>query len=410
MTKRVNASASKQNLTGFPKVVKNLFSESFGDWNNSTIGDGTFTPGTDNKDATLTTTSSGRAFASNTVDFKAGRHYICGANFSSLSGTPANDTVKMFGLDPVISGIDEVTTTSNGAWACYFTPSIDETISVRIGLGCSSNESQALSVVIDQPFCYELDALPTLGSTRVPGPCDTDDTAGFLAGQAYATTFPYTIAASGAMTDNQGGLVYSDANLDRFCVGYFIGDSYANQTNEWPTKLAEISERLVLIGHAVSGQSINTVVTSSIHTDLMDNSNYTYSGTALPEFIIIQTSVNDFATDVRTADQVIDDLTTIIDAAIARQIYPIITDVAAISTNASAAEEEEMAKFNYRVKSFAKAKNVGFLSLYNILSESDKPNRHAPAYFRPTDVTHPNEAGAEAIAAAMRDLLDSLRR
>lgn len=54
-------------------------------------------------------------------------------------------------------------------------------------------------------------------------------------------------------------------------------------------------------------------------------------------------------------------------------------------------------------------KNVGFLSLYNILSESDKPNRHAPAYFRPTDVTHPNKAGAKAIAAAMRDLLDSLR-
>ncbi len=391
MANRINAGAASQSLTSYPRVVKNLVEEDLrtsGGLSVVTTGTSTITPDSDNAGATFSCGASDRAFVAGTFSAKVGKAYLIGMRVANYTGNAPTRPMIWSNGDIVAGGdADIVTTGSNGVWTSYYESTSQKTVTFRIGFGASNQDedANARSCDISEIFAYELDSLPAVTTGAVPGPCELIDE--LPGGNAYVGGFDYTYAASGLMTQGNGSLAYN-TERNRFKVGFFISDSFGNTVNEWPQQLVNLEEGMLLLGHATSGQALSTVVSSSIHTELMDFDSFTYNGTANPDFIIIQSSINDANTG-RTAQQMLDDMEAIIDAAKTRGLACIVTNATPFDSGMSAAEGQVIAEYNYRLTGLCFAKSVIHVDLYGLLTDSGVPERFSPTYYVSGDQSHP---------------------
>lgn len=399
MANVINSGAVSQNLSSYPVVVRNLVEDdlrSSGGLSYVTTGSSTITPSSDNASADFACGASDRAFVAGTFRVKTGKSYLIGARFSSLTGnTPTRDMIWSNASSPSLGDVS-ITVNANGAWTSYFQASQQQNLTFRIGFGATNQDedANARSCTISEIFAYELDSFPQVGDP-IPGPCELIDE--MPGGNAYAGGFNYTYVSSGLMTEGNGTISFNNEK-ERFKVGYFLSDSFGNTIIEWPNKLIELEKGMLLFGHATTGQALYEAISSSVHTDLMDMDSFTYTGTAKPEFIIIQSSVND-SNEARTSQEMLDSMETIIDAAISRGLACIVTNTTPYGENMSAAEGQQIAEYNYRLPGLCFAKGAIHIDVYAAMADSGVPTRFSSSYFDSSDQTHPvSPAGHERFA------------
>lgn len=403
----VNRIETNQNETGFPVVYRNLVHDRVTSMGEIANGTGTITEDANGQYRDCDSgVSGGQAYIFLSIDVLSGKSYIFGCDVENLSGTPTkNVLLSTASQDSETTPAPDktITATANGTWCGYFRCTDDDTETFRFGVGANSSEAANVSMRIRNIFCYELDTYPVNDSTKIPGPGDVIN--GSESGIAYASGPPYTYATSGAMTLAGGTPQYNNAMTQRMKVGFMITDSFGDDSTDLPFQLAQKETGLLLFCHATSGQALHEVITGSIHTDLMDFDNFDYPGTAYPEFVIIQSSVNDLLDD-RTAQQMIDSAESIIDAAITRGLIPICTTVTPVNS-LTAARQEVLNQYNWRLPALVRAKG-GFLADYHrVLADPSDATQILPAFN--ADGTHPNVTGYQALATEIQRVLAHIR-
>ena len=284
MVLRVNAISSSADGTN-PRIQRNLVVTDLDKWSSFANGTGvspTYS-GTSKDTATFTKTAGdGRSWLGTAVAVEAGKTYTFGAYVGERDASLAAKNI--FTNATISEGSVDIKDANKNRWWCVkFTSSATENITVRIGLGTNANETGSVtSLVMSQPFFYEIPSI----SSPIP-----EYVAGWEnMGSSVKPAAAFSHAPGGYLAIDEGGQVdFTGANAialqtpltpSPYSVGLFVGDSFSNDTNEWPDALAALDGNLLLLGNGTAGAALNDFET--VFADLIALDSFDYTGDVLP--------------------------------------------------------------------------------------------------------------------------------
>jgi lysophospholipase L1-like esterase len=411
MTLRVNnIRSAEKGLT--PRVQQGLVVTDLDRWSPFANGTGVLPTysGTSKDTATFTKTSgTGRSFLGTSVDVEAGKTYTFGAFVNSRNATLV---AKNIFTNATISegSVDIKDNNANQWWCVKFTSSVTETLLVRLGIGTNANETGSVtSLVMSKPFFFEMPSI----SSPIP-----EYVAGFQdMGLSVKPAAAFSHAPGGYLTADEGGQVnFTSADAIAlqtpltprpYTVGMFVGDSFSNDTSEWPNQIVALDGQMVLLGNGTSGASLDDF--NSVFQDLIDLDSFDYTGDVKPEFIIIQGSVNS-PNESFTVDQMLASYLSMINKAKAAGIHPIVTNIPPYGQSSSYNSNSEgvrLSGLNQRLGAFATLNGAGFVDIFSALVDST--GYKMKEEYVSADTLHPSAAGSIKIAQTILSVIKSLR-
>ena len=394
---------TSSNLSETPRIYRNLIKTDFTEWGSVTTGTA-FTPvisGVGN-DTFLSSkdVGTGRCIKGTTYDFEAGKTYAFGCTVSDRTGgtVPSKKDIAAYAT---ISGVDAsvrdliVQDGTAGARHCVlFTASVSSSGIVRVGLGTSGNESSSvLSEVLSKPFLYEVPSL----TSEVP------DYLPYNSLGVYNHEAQNTVATDGQITEvSTTPTQFTNPDLNK--VGMFIGDSYSNDSTEWPVQLVNTDTNMALIGDGNSGQ--NTEFFETHIDDLLAMTGYDLVGNVSPTFVILQGSVNNILSNMTVSDT-ITSTTNLINKVKATGLTPILTNIAPQGQSGSLFDSTALQLItdtNIALAALASSENVKLVDIHTALVDVDGVSMQA-AYYSSGDPVHPIAAGSLVIANAIAPVI-----
>jgi len=410
MALQVNTIRSATNTALTPRIPVNKIITGFDGWTKFSNGTGVapVESGTNNDTVTLAKTAgTGRSWVSTAATLEAGKSYALGCFVVSRTGDLSRNE-QIFASLSITAGSRSIKDDNPGQWwCCRFTAAATTSAPIRLGIGPADNDSGSITnMVLSSPFLYELDSL-------------TSDVPEYVAGYGAMdnTTFPaaaFSFAASGTPTADSGGqITYTLADqtplIPRpYSVGFFVGDSFANDSTEWPARFCTLDSHMLLLGNGTSGAALNDFDT--VFQDLIDLDGFDYTGDVLPEFVIIQSSVNS-PNELFTVDQMLASILSMINKAKAAGLHAIVTNIPPYGQSSSYDSNTEgqlVSVFNQRLKGFCDANSASYVDIFNVLVNSTGYEMRAE--FVSGDTLHPNEAGSTAIAGSILKVVQQLRK
>lgn len=410
MVLRVNTirSASSSSLT--PRIPKSLVETGFDAWTKFSNGTGVapVESGTNNDTVTLAKTAgAGRSWVGTTANVEAGKSYALGCFVDSRVGDLSRNE-QIFASLSISAGARSIKDDNqNEFWCCRFTAATtNASTPIRLGIGPADNDSGSITnMVLSKPFFYEIDTL-------------TSDVPEYVAGYGAMdnTTFPaaaFSFASSGQPTADSGGqITYTLADqiplIPRsYSVGFFVGDSFSNDASEWPGKLCTLDSNMLLLGNGTAGAALNDF--DSVFQDLIDLDSFDYTGDVLPEFVIIQCSINS-PNELFTVDQMLASVLSMINKAKAAGLHAIVTNIPPYGQSTSYNSNTEgqlVSAFNQRLHGFCDANDASYVDIFSALVNST--GYEMKAEYVSGDTLHPNESGSIAIASSILKVVRQLR-
>jgi lysophospholipase L1-like esterase len=175
-------------------------------------------------------------------------------------------------------------------------------------------------------------------------------------------------------------------------VGFVTGDSFSNDSNEWPFLLSSST----MYSTAIGGQQLVQMVTT--FESQLDQ----YIADENIDFAIIQGGVNDVS-DAVTLDMMQSAVTSMVSTALSREIPTLVMNIAPW-TNATQAERDEIDAYNAWLNPiFGAGSQTAVVDIYTPLVDPNALQQLNPIYDS-GDGLHPNQAGHLLIA----DTVDSV--
>lgn len=411
MVLRVNAMHSSSDGSS-PRVQQNLVITDLDKWSPFASGTGILPTysGISKDTATFTKTAgSGRSWLGSSVDVVAGQSYAFGCFVDSRDATLSTNNI--YSNATISAGSTSIKDNNANRWWCIkFTAAATETVIVRIGMGPGGDETGSVtSLVMSKPFCFELAAIDAPIPEYVAGWQDM--------GSSVTPSAAFSHAPGGYLTADAGGqITYTSTDAialkvpltpKPYSVGLFVGDSFSNDDNEWPYALAALDSNLLLLGNGTAGAALNDYET--VFADLIALDGLDYTGDVLPEFIVIQGSINS-PNESFTVAQMLASYKAMIDASKAAGIYPIVTNICPYGQSSSYDTNTEgalLSALNQRLEAFAKTNGAGFVDIFSAVVDTDGYSMKAE--YVSGDTLHPNESGSIAIASSILKVVRQLR-
>jgi len=396
---------TSSNFSSTPRIYRNLINTDFTTW--GVVANGTASApiisGTGN-DTFLSDKGSGtgRCILGTTYNFEAGKTYAFGCTVSDRIGgsIPSKKDIVAYasvsGSDASVRELKVIDGTAGARHCILLTASASTASIIRLGLGSSGDESSTItSEVISKPFLYEVPSL----TSNIPDYMPSN------AVGVYNYEAQNTVDADGQIMEvSTSPTPFTNPDLNK--VGMFIGDSFSNDSTEWPVQLVNTDTNMVLIGDGNSG--MDTEFFETHIDDLLAMTDFELEGNVSPTFVILQGSVNNILSNM-TVNDTVTSTTNLINKVKAAGLVPIITNIAPQGQSSSifnSTDLQLLADTNIALDAVASSENVKLVDIHTALVDTDGVSMQ-PAYYSIGDPVHPIAAGSLAIANAIAPVIDS---
>ncbi len=263
-------------------------------WTNSITG-GTGTGSiTDNTSAKSTqidilTSGTGRYYKSKTITgLDTTKYYALCVNFTAVSGSFTNTAILI--STGVTEGESQYVISTPGRKCIRFKPTAANT-GVRIGVGCSSNETAVAGeyIAFKELAIYEIASLSDVPHEFVDG---LDSSSGVALG--YGVIYPYAspcTVVSNAVTEAAAPAVEDWLNIGDADVIISFGDSLGNDSSEFPQQLRDYA-RVSIINKHIAGAALSGQILTAIQTYLANPTGFGPCN-IFPRTAILEGGVND---------------------------------------------------------------------------------------------------------------------
>ena len=349
-------------------------------WTEFTSGGGTVVlSGTNNSTAVCTATTGGRAWLAVSGQVQAGRTYAASFEVTAIGANQVQNGILVTG--DFAGGSNNTDPTSTGWWGIIFTAASTQTKTLRMGVGTSAGVSNDQSITISQPMFQDI----TDHSTTFSAWTRTKTTTAWNPGNTLNGTEGLVNAAQGTAIPEP----YND-----YTDIMAVGDSFANESDEWPSKL-EIITAGVVRGDGFSGVGFTGVGgIQENFSALLAVGDYTCA--------VVQGGVNDVNAGVSLSamQTAVNDMKSQCDA---KPCKMIMVNIAPWANNASwnATKQTDTEAYNNWLTGWCRDNNVGLADIYANLGDSANSQALASEYDS-GDGLHPNEAGSEFIAQLIK--------
>ncbi len=394
-----------------PLIPRNLQISDLAEWTD-TINGGGVTPvysGDDNGTGTYVCSAAGssRSMDGRGFTLEDGKTYIMIGRVTINSGTPTFPTFGLINTSNVTSvspASGTITTTASGLYGVAFTATADAGTTVRVGISINGAlEGNAVNLDWADVGIFEYDGVNP--PEFVHGFFDDGDSVASIGAGAFMLSFLDTHNTStGLITEVLGDPSVFSSNQP-FTVGVFTGDSYANQDNEWPQQTATAGGHLVLIGRAVSGEGLADFDTAFADTIALDA--FPHNG-ILPEFVIIQGSINSVVDVGQTSVTMLASTESMIDKSTAAGILPVCTNIVSVAAVNIEAEFNKVTEYNAGLRALCAAKGALYIDVASPIADPANPKLPL-AIYADGDGTHLTTAGYEVYGRTVSQSLADLR-
>lgn len=356
-------------------------------WSESIIpgtGTGTITESGTQRIFAATGAGTLRAFVgASLTDFDTAKWYVFGANFSTVTGTWTNRTMAL--TSAPTDGEQNAITTAAGRWCIVFQPS-NATMTMRLGIGCPSNETVALNdhLIIEDPFVYELadeNDIPPEWTGAVPviipynNPCAL--TSNVITQAAYGAVRPYK----------------------RSDVVLFAGDSFGDGGSEYPRLIRDAYQIEAHITHT-PGDRLDQIGTQI--TDYIASPSTNDPVNLLAKTCVMNGGINDIVQDA-TLETMQTRLNANIAALRAADIIPVVLCVGPWKAHASWSAGRQTVTDAYNAWLLART-DILTVDIYAPLEDPSTADTLLAAYDN-GDGLHPSAAGSAVIQARVTNVL-----
>lgn len=355
-------------------------------WTESIIaGTGTATITESGTQRIFTGTGAGtvRAFVGTSLtDFDTAKWYAFGANFTTVTGTWTNKTIALTAAPT--DGEQNAVTTAAGRWCIVFQPS-STTMTMRLGIGCPSNETVAVDdvLIIEDPFVFEL--------------ADQNDIPPEFVG-AVPVIIPYDnpcSLASNVITQSAYGTIKPYKRSD---VVLFAGDSFGDGGSEYPTLIRDAYQIEAHNVH-VPGARLDQIGTQIASYIASPSTNAPVNLTA--RVCVMNGGLNDLVADA-TLETMQSRVNANIAAVRAAGMIPVVVSVGPWKSHSSWSAGQQTVTDNYNAWLLART-DILTVDIYAPLEDPSTPDTILPAY--EASEAHPNSAGSAVIQARVTNVL-----
>lgn len=336
--------------------------------------------------------ASGRAFIANTLTLKANTPYVIMARFESVvldgAATENRMCVKMTNSADLTLGDTSATVAGSGIYAIVVQYGVEKTVDFRIGTGANSAVSNC-SARISGVTIFELPAFVPVGGNLPPIRDYSGVTRGHL---AFATEFANSYDVNGLVTEAAQTVALS-GSYEKYRVGVYVSDSFGNDVGDWPNLLS-YNYKIALCGGSWSGQTMEYF--NARATDVFTMSGVTQLGDAIPDFALIQSSLNS-VNSAQTASQMLTTMSSLIDKARSAGLKPFCLTITPFGAGMTTTEREEREAYNASLQFLCASKNAVYIDISDVLSDPADRKVLLAAYDS-GDGIHPNSTGWTAYA------------
>lgn len=322
-----------------------------------------------------------------------GQDYVFGADFEYISGA----ATKAFVQGDTVN----LRHNAGGRLALYFNTASATPI-MRLGLGISSAEALGVSYKIRNPFLYKLTPYTVPTDYSAPGTIE-------YFGKTNANTLAtVTSGATGRQVTHVAGVDVSGYKPNVLTV-IGCGDSFSNDSTEYPYQLAQQLNGVQIFWNGVAGRTLVTMATEGDDTFALTGEVFN-SESIRNAVAVIQGGAN----DALGADTAPDEapaiaaasaaVISLINSAKKASINRIVLFTISPSDNMNASNENVRVAHNAWVRQYADANGYGLCDIDYILKDPSTPTHLLLAYDS-GDGLHPNTAGEIAIAQELRAVI-----